>query len=355
MVPMSEQPLRVAVIGYGIGGAVFHAPLVQATPGMQVSFVVTGNDERAAEVRARYEGATVVTTADDLWGRAGEIDLVVVSSPNREHAPHALKAIAAGIPVVVDKPFAIDVEQAQGVIDAAVAARVPLTVFQNRRWDGDFLTLQRLLREGVLGKVTRFESRFERWRPTLKGGWREVGGAGEAGGLLYDLGAHLIDQALVLFGPVTHVYAEADIRRPGALNDDDTFVALTHASGVRSELWASAVASNLGPRLRALGDRAAYVKYGLDVQEDALREGRRPDLEDRWGAETEAQWGEVGTPGDSSPVATEPGAYQHFYAAVGAALRGEGDLPVDPRDSVEGLRIIAAAQRSHRERGVVAL
>jgi predicted dehydrogenase len=355
MVRMSEQPLRVAIIGYGIGGAVFHAPLVAATPGMRVAFVVTGNEERTADVKRRYDDAVVLATADELWARAGEVDLVVVTSPNRQHGPQALAAIAAGLPVVVDKPFAIDVEQGRQVIEAAAAADVPLTVFQNRRWDGDFLTVRRLLAEGVLGKVSRFESRFERWRPTPKGGWRETGGEGDAGGLLYDLGAHLIDQALVLFGPVTHVYAEADTRRVGVDNDDDTFVALTHANGVRSHLWASAVASDLGPRLRVLGDRAAYVKYGLDGQEDALRDGSRPDLDADWGREPERQWGELGTPGDSSPVATEPGSYQHFYAAVAAALRGEGELPVDPRDSVDGLRVIAAAQRSHREHAVVEL
>jgi scyllo-inositol 2-dehydrogenase (NADP+) len=352
---MGLHPLRVAVIGYGIGGAVFHAPLVASTAGLQVAFVVTGNEERAADVRRGYADAAVVASPDELWARADEIDLVVVTSPNREHAPLALTAIAAGLPVVVDKPFAIDAEQGQQVIDAAAAASVPLTVFQNRRWDGDFLTLRRLLRDGKLGAVTRFESRFERWRPTPKGGWRELGGVDDAGGLLYDLGAHLIDQALVLFGPVAQVYAEVDIRRAGVRTDDDTFVSLTHANGVRSQLWVSAIASSLGPRLRVLGDRASYVKYGLDVQEDQLRAGRRPDLDADWGSEPEAQWGEVGTPSGTSPVRTEPGAYQHFYAAVRAALRGEGELPVDPRDSLEGLRIIAAAQRSHRERAVVAL
>jgi predicted dehydrogenase len=347
--------LNVAIIGYGIGGAVFHGPLVEATPGMRVAYVVTGNDERAAAAKRVHDGVSAVRSADELWARADSIDLVVVTSPNRAHAPQALAAIEAGLPVVVDKPFAIDVAQAEQVIDAARAARVPLTVFQNRRWDGDFLTLRRLIDEGVLGKVTRFESRFERWRPVLKGGWRETGGEGEAGGLLYDLCAHLIDQALQLFGPVEQVYAEVDTRRPGVLNDDDTFVALTHTSGVRSHLWASALASDLGPRMRVLGDRAAYVKHGLDVQEDRLRDGRRPDLEADWGVEPESMWGEVGTPGDSSPVATEPGCYQRFYLDVAAALRGGGALPVDPADSVEGLRVIEAAQRSHREGAVVRL
>jgi predicted dehydrogenase len=189
----------------------------------------------------------------------------------------------------------------------------------------------------------------------LKTGWREIGGPGEAGGLLFDLGAHLIDQAMLLFGPVEQVYAQVDTRRPGALNDDDTFVALTHTGGVRSHLWVSAVASDVAARMRVLGSRAAYVKYGLDVQEDRLRDGRRPDLEADWGAEPESMWGLLGTPGDSSPVATEPGCYQRFYAEVAAALRGEGALPVDPADSVRGLRVIEAAQRSHRDGVVVRL
>jgi scyllo-inositol 2-dehydrogenase (NADP+) len=355
MAGMDEQPLRVAVIGYGIGGAVFHAPLITAAPGMQVAFVVTGNEERAADVSRKYPEATVVASADELWGHAGDIDLVVITSPPREHAPQALAAIGLGLPVGVDKPFATSVEQGRTVLDVAAHANVPITVFQNRRWDGDFLTLRRLLGEGVLGEVSRFESRFERWRPMPKGGWREQGGADEGGGLLFDLGAHLIDQALLLFGPVTQVYAEVDARRPGVRADDDAFVALTHANGVRSHLWASSVASDFAPRLRVLGNRSAYVKYGLDPQEDALRVGRRPDLEADWGSEEQARWGSVGTPGDVSQVATEPGAYQHFYAAVGAALRGEGELPVDPRDAVEGLRVIAAAQRSNSEHVVVTL
>ena len=140
---MSEQPLRVAIIGFGIGGAVFHAPLIASTPGMRVAYVVTSNAERAANARSSYGGVAVIATADELFARAADVDLVVVTSPNREHAPQALQAIKAGIPVVVDKPFAVGVDQAQAVVDTAAAANVPLTVFQNRRFDGDFLTVQR--------------------------------------------------------------------------------------------------------------------------------------------------------------------------------------------------------------------
>jgi scyllo-inositol 2-dehydrogenase (NADP+) len=352
---MGDQPLRVAIVGYGVAGSVFHAPLIAATSGMTVSAVVTSNAERAEQARLAYEGVRVLASVEELWPRVDEIDLVVVATPNRLHAPIAHAAIGAGLAVVVDKPFAVTVGEARSVIGAAAARGVPLSVFQNRRWDGDFLTLQRLLGEGALGEITRYESRFERWRPVIKEGWRESGSEADAGGLLFDLGAHLIDQALVLFGPVTHVYAEIDERREGVQSPDDVFVALTHASGVRSHLWCSAVASDLASRLRVLGSRSAYVKYGLDLQEDALRTGGRPDRDPSWGAEPEAHWGTLGVGGGASPVATEPGAYQRYYAGVAAALRGEGAMPVDPADSVEGLRIIEAARRSHDLGEIVAL
>jgi scyllo-inositol 2-dehydrogenase (NADP+) len=352
--PPAEQ-FRVAIVGYGLAGAVFHAPLIAATAGLTISAVVTSNTERAEQARAAHEGVVIYPNVDALWGAADDIDLVVIATPNRDHAPIAHAAIAAGIAVVVDKPFAVTVGEAESVIEAAAARGVPLSVFQNRRWDGDFLTLQRLLHEGALGDVTRFESRFERWRPMPKSGWRESGSLSDAGGLLFDLGPHLIDQALQLFGPVTQVYAEVDRRRQSVQADDDVFIGLTHASGVRSHLWCSAVASELGPRMRVLGTRAAYLKYGLDVQEDALRLGGRPDRDPEWGSETPDRWGTLGVPGETTPIATEPGAYQRYYEGVAAALRGEGALPVDPHDSLVGLRIIEAARRSAHEERVVAV
>ncbi len=355
MNPRATEPLRVAIVGYGLAGSAFHAPLIAATPGMRVSAVVTSNAQRAENARAAYEGVEVFADVDSLMTRADDIDLVVVATPNRMHAPIALAAIDAGKAVVVDKPFAVSVAEAESLIAAAASRGVPLSVYQNRRWDGDFLTLRRLLDEGALGEVTRYESRFERWRPVAGTGWRESGTPSDAGGLLFDLGPHLIDQALLLFGPVTHVYAEVDRRRAGVQADDDVFLALTHASGVRSHLWCSAVASDLGPRMRVLGTRSAYVKYGLDVQEDALRRGGRPDRDEAWGTESEASYGTLGVVGEATPIATEPGAYQRYYEGIAAALRGESDLPVDPRDSVEGLRIIEAARRSQEQGQVVPL
>jgi predicted dehydrogenase len=205
--------------------------------------------------------------------------------------------------------------------------------------------VRRLLRDGVLGTVLRFESRYERWRPAIRQRWRELPAPEEAGGLLFDLGSHLVDQALQLFGPAVSVYAELDERRPGAQVDDDAFVALTHATGTRSHLWMSVVAAQLGPRMRVLGDRAAYTKYGMDVQEDALNAGRRPDG-DGWGEEPPQRWGKVGANGDLRAVTTEPGCYQCFYRGLVAALRDGAALPVDPVESVETLQILELARDS---------
>ena len=227
-----------------------------------------------------------------------------------------------------------------------------LTVFQNRRWDGDFLTVQRLLSEGALGEPLRFESRFERWRPVPKGGWREKGAPEEAGGLLYDLGSHLIDQALVLFGLASHVYAELDRRRPDVEVDDDAFVALTHTNGVRSHLFMSVVAAQLGPRFRVLGTRAAYVKHGLDVQEASLRSNPRVDSTG-FGEDPRDAWGILGQGDETRPVPTEVGGYQRFYEGVVTALRGSAPPPVDPADAVAALEIIEAAQRSAEQRSIV--
>ena len=341
-----DLPIRVALIGYGVGGRFFHAPFITTVPGLQLAAIVTGNAERAGQARAEHPGARLVKSADELYADPSGIDLVVISTANRTHVPLALAALEAGLPVVMDKPIAARADDARRLVDEAERRNLMLTVFHNRRFDGDFLTLQRLVREGALGKVHRFESRFERWRPVPKAGWRESADPADAGGILFDLGSHLIDQALVLFGPVTDVYAEVNRRRKNVEVDDDVFVALTHASGVTSHLWMSVVAAHSGPRFRVLGDIAAYTKHGMDVQEDALRRGERPGGED-WGVEPRERWGTLVVADDVRPVPAEPGAYQKFYEGVVAALRDGERPPVDPEDAIAGLEIIEAAHRAH--------
>ncbi|MFE7758557.1 Gfo/Idh/MocA family oxidoreductase [Streptomyces sp. NPDC057429] len=350
----ATAPLRVGLVGYGLAGSVFHAPLISATEGLVLDTVVTSNEERKAQARAEFPDVRFADSPDDLLARADELDLVVIASPNKTHVPIAKAALKAGLPVVVDKPLAGTAAGARELAALADERGLLLSVFQNRRWDNDFLTLARLVEDGELGEVQRFESRFERWRPELKGGWRESGDPEEIGGLLYDLGSHVVDQALTLFGPAVQVYAESDARRPGAAADDDTFLAITHANGVRSHLYVSATTAQLGPRLRVLGSKAGYVKYGLDPQEADLRKGVRPAPGAPWGEEPEELWGRLGSgesplTGGGDPVRTLPGDYPAYYAAVATALRGTGENPVTALQAAAALDVLEAARRSARE------
>lgn len=345
-------PARVGLIGYGIAGAYFHAPFITTTPGLELRAIVTGNTERQAQASRDYPGVRILDSVDLLWTHAHDFDAVVIATANRAHVTLARAALDAGLAVVVDKPIAASAADARALIEHAKSRGRLLTVYQNRRWDGDFLTLRHLLLDGAVGEPLRFESRFERWRPTPKPGWRQLSTPEDAGGLLFDLGSHLIDQALLLFGPVASVYAELDRRHPGVLVDDDSFVALTHRSGVRSHLFMSAMAAQAGPRFRLLGSRGGYVKHGMDVQEDALRAGGRPD-QPRWGEEPVESWGQLGHGDTLQRVPTSAGAYQEFYRVFERALRGDGPPPVDPADAANALDVIEAAQRADAARQIV--
>ncbi len=339
----------MALIGYGLAGRSFHAPLIEATPGLTLALVVTASPERRAQLARDHPQAEVVGTPAELWER-DDVDLVVVAAPNTAHGELAHAAIARGLPVVVDKPLAVTAGEAEAVVQHAQEAGVVLTVFQNRRWDSDHLTLVRLIADGRLGAVMRYESRFERWRPHLQeGAWREELPPQEGGGALLDLGSHLVDQALVLFGPVVDVYAEVDARR-GAPADDDDFVALRHRDGTISHLRASATTAAPGPRLRVLGTEAAFVVADLDSQEDELRAGRYPQAGHDWGVEPESRWGRLVTGEHSAPVRSERGDWPRFYVLLVDALRVGAPPPVDPSDAVATLRVLERARRSAAER-----
>jgi scyllo-inositol 2-dehydrogenase (NADP+) len=347
--------LRTAIIGYGLAGRFFHAPLIAGTEGLAVAGVVTSSPERQALVSREHPEARILATPAELWESAEDHDLVVVATPNDAHAPLAAEAIDHGLHVVVDKPLAMSSAEAQALVSAAERESRLLTAFQNRRWDSDQLTLARLMAEDRLGTVLRYESRFERWRPSANPeAWRDTTSPQRGGGQLLDLGTHLVDQALVLFGPVTHVYAEVDARR-GAPGDDDAFLALRHASDTISHLRASAITAAPGPRLRVLGTKAAFLVSELDGQENALRSGARPDQVTDWGAEPERHWGQLVRGEESEPVPSERGDWPRFYALLVKALRNGDPPPVDPRDAVATLRILEAARQSAVGREVVGL
>jgi scyllo-inositol 2-dehydrogenase (NADP+) len=344
--------LRVAIVGYGLSGRCFHAPLIATTDGLEAAIVVTSNVERRVQAEREHPGVRVVDTVEE--GLAERPDLVVVAVPNAGHVEVATAVIHAGVPLVVDKPLASTVAEAEGIVARARAAGLPLTVFQNRRWDSDQLTLRRLLDEGALGEVARYESRFERWRPTTKAdAWREELSSEEGGGVLLDLGSHLIDQAIDLFGPPTSVYAEVAARRGGPA-DDDAFVALHHPGGTISHLWCSAVAAVPAARLRVQGSTAGFVARDLDPQEAKLRAGDRP-TEANWGMPTESEYPRLVRGEDSEPVIPESGDWRRFYELLRDALTTGAPLPIEPEEALTTLRVLDAARHSARERIVVPL
>lgn len=342
----------MALVGYGLAGRVLHGRLIAGAEDLRVAYVVTANPERAAQARADHPGVRVLESVQSVWDVAGDVDLVVLASPNAAHAEQALQAVRLGLPVVVDKPLAVTSAEARSVVAAARGAGVPVTVFQNRRWDSEHLTLAALLQEGRLGTVLRYESRFERWRPVPRpSAWREQLPAEHGGGILLDLGSHLVDQAVQLFGPVQRVYAELDARRGAA--DDDAFLALAHAGGVRSHLWAGVLAGAPGPRLRVLGTEAALVVDQLDAQEARLRAGRPAD--GTLGAEPPEPPVRLARGEEVEELARRPGGWASFYPAMAAAVRGEAPVPVDPADAVAVLDVIEAARRSAATTQVVAV
>lgn len=336
----AAAPIRTAVVGFGISGKVFHSPLISAQPGYSLDVIVTADPDRSAEAVRRYPHARVVPTPEAMFALAGELDLVVLGTPPLTHFDLAATAIAHGLHVVVDKPFVTTSAHGKELMSRASDAGVQLTVFQNRRWDADFLTLQKLITDGALGEVRTFESRFEWWRPEGFGNWRDTAAVSAGGGILNDLGAHLIDQAIQLFGPVAASYGETANHGPdpdGA--DTEAFVSLRHESGVRSRLWMNGMAAQVGPRFHVLGSAAGYTKWGLDSQEPALAAGMTPS-DPAYGTDPQTHWGTLGVDGDLQPIAPEPGAYPAFYTRLAAALRGQGPLPVDPAESLEVLTVI---------------
>ena len=343
----------VALVGYGMGGSVFHAPFIDAEPRLRLVAVVTGNPERGAEALARYPGVRIERELESLLARLDDVDLVVVTTPNASHAAVATAVLAQGRPVVVDKPVTPTSEGTRRLRALAASAGTAVVPFQNRRWDGDFRTVADLVGRDALGTLHTFESRYERWQPQVSPrAWKNDPEPGAGTGILYDLGTHLIDQAVALFGRPRSVYAEIAVRRPAGRVDDDVFVALGYPGGPRVHLWTSAVAADLGPRFRLLGEAAAYVKHGMDVQEALLVEGHSP-REPRWGEEPESSWGEVVVGAERRPVRTLPGAYGLFYAGMASYLLDGAPPPVDIDDAVLTAEIIEAAQASARD-GVVA-
>lgn len=329
---MTRSPLRVGLLGYGFGGRFFHAPLIASAAGCELIGVVTRSDERRGELAQDHPGTPPYGSLAEL--AAAGAQAVAISTPAATHIALAREAIAMGLPVVCDKPFALDAASARETVEMAERRGVPLTVYQNRRWDSDLRTVRGLIQDGRLGVVSRFESRFERFAP-------RQGPPASGGGTLLDFGSHLVDQALVLFGPAYCGYAEIHSAEDQAGADDDFFAVLRHDNDVVSHLWGSWVQGAPGPRFRVTGTAATFVIAEPDGQEAALVAGRSPATEgDQWGAEPEEHWGWLRRGQISERVPAERGRWDTFYPAFAAAVRGQGEVPVSPWDAVAALEVI---------------
>jgi scyllo-inositol 2-dehydrogenase (NADP+) len=332
-----RNPLRVGLIGYGLSGATFHARLLAAEPAFTLAAVSTRN---AGAVAQDWPAAQVLSV--DALLADPSLEVAIVTSPNDSHAALARRALQAGKHVVVEKPFTLDSDEARQLGALARERGLCLAVFHNRRWDGDFLTVKQLLEEGRLGKLYSFESHFDRLRPQVKKRWKEEAVPG--GGLLWDLGAHLIDQTLQLFGLPESVQADLGQQRPGA-QAVDWFHLLLRYGELRVLLRSGSVVHEPWPRFVLHGETDAFLKYGLDPQEEQLKAGLLPGASG-WGAEPPARHGRLSQGGS---VPTAPGCYERFYGELAAAIAGQGPVPVTAESAAEVIRVIEAAQRSASE------
>jgi scyllo-inositol 2-dehydrogenase (NADP+) len=341
--------IGVGLVGYGMSGSSLHAPLIGAEPGLRLRAVVTSDPQR---VHRDLPDVPVVPTFAQLLDDP-EIELVVVAAPNAVHDELARAALLAGRHVVVDKPFTLAAADADDLVALARERDLRLSVFQQRQWDADFRTVRRCMDEGLLGRVSTYVARYDRFRPEPAGRWTEQDRPGA--GVLYDLGSHLIDQALCLFGIPETVWADLRTQRPGGAVVDYAHLVLG-LGRLRVILHVGSLVRAPGPRFEVHGDRGSYVSYGIDGQIAALLAGGRPG-DPGWGEVPEDRRGTLTTTlgGLDATVrlASVPGAYGTFYREMAAAIRGEGPVPVPPEQAADVVRVIEYALESSRDGRVV--
>ena len=328
--------LRVGIAGYGLAGRYFHAPLLKGC-GFEIAAILTNNQLRASHASTDFPGVTVVPTMQEMLTH--QLDLVVVASANLVHAEQAAAALNAGIPVVVDKPMGRTLKETEEIIAVSKQTGVGVSTYFNRKWDSDSLTIKKIISEGVLGQIFRLESRFEVFRPELKGGWREKKDVEQGGGNLLDLQPHLISTALDWFGPAQLISASVRVIRGGS--DDDIVLTLKHQSGVDSYLSASAIMGSAGPRIRLVGDKATLVIKDLDPQESLLRSGVKPK-DGKWQQSTKSA-AYIHTGDQVVEYQGVDGNYTQYYSEVKNALAG-GKWPVSTEEALAVAKIIDQAR-----------
>ena len=347
---ISQSEIKVAIVGFGLAGRVFHAPFIQAVPGLRLSYIVQRQGNSAAEA---YPAAKILRSVEEAL--ASDADMIVVGSPNATHFAFAKSCLEAGKHVVIDKPFCATSAEALELIKLAAKQSLVLAPFHNRRWDGDFLTVKRLIGEAAVGRLVTYEARWDRFSPVpRKDTWKEA--SDPANGLLLDLGSHLVDQALALFGAPDKISASIREDRDGSMIDD-AFDLVLHYPRLRASCHSTMLACDASPRFLLHGTRGSFKKYGLDPQEPALVAGRQVPAcgsAEKWLQEDESQWGVLTQAFDASDpknlrrrtIETLTGDYRQFYVNVRDAIRGAAPLVVTAEDAYRLLRVLELARES---------
>lgn len=336
--------INVGILGFGLSGRVFHANLIK---NMHEYFVRSIATSRKEEVRELFPEAKVATVNDIIHDK--NIDLVIVTTPNALHAEQVTEALKAGKHVVVEKPFVTSYDDGKYVTQLAdqkhKEENIISAVYHNRRWDSDFLTIKEIIRKKQLGKIKHFESHFDRFRPNVSEKWREKKIPGS--GILFDLGSHLIDQSLCLFGDPEWIWADIDSQRDGAVVDDYFHIILGYGE-MRVELHSSSYVNGAIPRFAIHGERGSYIKYGLDYQEDALKNGKLAGGK-YWGRDDEDLFGTLYIENSIKTIETLAGNYQSFYKQLYKAINGEGETPVSFDEGLKVIFLIEAAKKSSEQ------
>lgn len=345
-----QEEINVGLIGYGLGGKCFHAPIIASVSGLKLFKVYTTKAENVQHLEEKYKDVHAVSRVDDIIDDPG-IQLVVIATPSPLHFETAKRALEKGKNVVVEKPFTAATEEADKLISLAKATNKVLTVHHNRRWDSDFKTVEKIVNSTLLGDIVNYEANFDRFNPGFKHNWKEKNAAGS--GVLYDLGSHLIDQALCLFGPPQEVFADLEIQKQGGAATDYFELLLKYPS-LNVKLKAGSLVREQGPHFAIHGTKGSFIKYGLDVQEAALRKGLLPKDTADWGKEPEELWGKINTEVDGlhiiGKVESETGDYREFYKNVYEAVLGKDALKVMPQQARNTIKIIELAEQSSSEK-----
>jgi len=343
------KPIKTAICSFGMSGKVFHAPLLDTHAGFEIVSVWQRTKSDAIQY---YPTIKIARQYEEILADES-IELVVVNTPEPTHFPFCKAALEAGKHVVVEKAFTTSVTEADELVRLAERQNLCLSVYHNRRWDGDFLTVQKLIHEGMLGRLVEYEAHYDRYRTYIQDNWKEIPGPGK--GLLYNLGSHLIDQALVLFGFPERVFADLRIEREGG-KIVDAFQLHLYYPGLKAILKSSYLVREPGPRYKVLGEKGSYYKWGLDPQEDALKQGIKPDVP-RWGEEDEANYGHIHTEQNGlvfkGRISSLAGNYMDYYQNIYEAIREGVPLAVPAEEGRDVMRVIDMAERSAKEGQII--